>query len=121
MYTHQDENNLSKEKNPNEAYTYFSIIQHETIRVAVCDALEDCLVGRHPCPPPLRQLMMKLFDSWYPYYVEILNAYLGNDGQRLLDPFGDKRPKFQIKRLLTRLKNLKQRVQDRLLNIEEEN
>lgn len=115
------ESGFEVEKNPDDAHNYFCIIQHETIRVAVCDALEDCLAGRHPCPPPLRQLMMETFDRWYPYYVGILNARRKQDGHRIHDPFGDKRPKCQIKNLLTRLENLKQRVQDRLLNIEGKN
>lgn len=103
------------EKKKNDMLTYFHIIQHETVRVAVCETVEACLRGSHPCPPAQRLLIMKLFNTWYPNYVEIVRARFRYDGHRFIDPFGDKRPRHHYKNLLARLENLKQQVHDRLL------
>ncbi|XP_037282357.2 ubiquitin-conjugating enzyme E2 Z [Rhipicephalus microplus] len=97
---------------PGDSKRYNLIVQHETIRVAVCDAIEACLNGCSICPPPLRDVMLKTFPDYYDKYEAVIVSNEHLTGRSMEDPFGTRRGQFQYKTLLKRLQALKGRVQD---------
>ncbi|KAL1435233.1 hypothetical protein MTO96_011155 [Rhipicephalus appendiculatus] len=65
---------LSAEMWLSDAVFYYHLAQHETMRVAVCDAVEACLNGTSQCPPELRNVMMRLFLEHYDHYEAIVES-----------------------------------------------
>ncbi|XP_077564496.1 ubiquitin-conjugating enzyme E2 Z-like [Haemaphysalis longicornis] len=53
---------------------YNMIIQHETIKVAVCEMVESCLTETFPLPSPLREVALKLFLVYYDTYENIARS-----------------------------------------------
>ena len=66
---------LLKERNPGDVKAYNLIILHETLRVSVCENLEN----EHFEPKVIREAMMSSFLEYYPYYLETCAAYLKYD------------------------------------------
>ncbi|KAH6932344.1 hypothetical protein HPB50_004867 [Hyalomma asiaticum] len=99
---------------PGDYDGYRHIVQHETIRVAVCDAIEACLDGSSLCPPLLREVMLKTFVAYYDRYLRAVMAAMGPNRPRpKLDLCG--LPKSTIYFVLhRRLQNLKRRVEESL-------
>lgn len=92
---------------------YDAIIQHETIRVAVCDQLDACLRGTSSLPEPFREQLFQGFPKFYAKYEEAVKSQMHLTGSQMNDPFGDWRGTFQYETLLTRLQNLKEEVTKR--------
>ncbi|KAK8763813.1 hypothetical protein V5799_033578 [Amblyomma americanum] len=101
------------ERSPGDVSRYNTLIQHETIRVAVCDAVEACLKGNSPCPAPLREVILKSFLEFYDKYESVVKAQLHLTGSLINDPFGLATGLYQYKALLTRLQDLKKQVNSR--------
>lgn len=99
-----------KEKKPGDSSRYNAVIQHETIRVAVCDAVEACLAGNSECPPALRQRILKAFPVYYDRYVKLVGDQVHLDGTAMMDPFGHHRGVYQHRRLLERLQRLNEQL-----------
>lgn len=59
-----------------ELRSYSLPVQHETVRVPVCDAVEACLDGSSLCPPSLRQVMLMLFLVYYETYEQAVESNL---------------------------------------------
>ncbi|KAH6932316.1 hypothetical protein HPB50_004839 [Hyalomma asiaticum] len=101
-----------------ESERYNTIVQHETIRVAVCDAVEACLKGSSQCPPPLREVMLRSFPVYYDRYEKAVTANMRLTGRPMLDPLGhplgDPSGWFQYDKLLHRLRELKEQVEESL-------
>ncbi|KAH6936418.1 hypothetical protein HPB50_016968 [Hyalomma asiaticum] len=55
-----------------ELERYSRAVQHDTVRVAVRDAVEACLNESSQCPPYLREVMMKTLVAYYDKYVVVL-------------------------------------------------
>nr|XP_037278997.1 ubiquitin-conjugating enzyme E2 Z-like [Rhipicephalus microplus] len=101
------------ERWPGEAARYNTIIQHETIRVAVCNTVEACLQGNSPCPAPLREVILKSFPDFYNTYENVVKNHLHLSGSPMNDPFGDKRGVYQFSTLLTRLQSLNEQIKEK--------
>jgi len=104
---YHNEPGFEHERTTGDSKTYNEIIKHETIRVAVCEMLEN----EKSCPTQLREVMIKQFSDFYDYYVEICTENLNKDGQQMTDPFGDRRGSFEYGNLIQRLKKLKNRFE----------
>ncbi|XP_077564500.1 ubiquitin-conjugating enzyme E2 Z-like [Haemaphysalis longicornis] len=65
---YHNEPGFEKERHPGDAARYNAIIQHETIRVAVCDTVELCLSGQGVLPPALREVVLQAFPEYYDSY-----------------------------------------------------
>ncbi|KAH6932317.1 hypothetical protein HPB50_004840 [Hyalomma asiaticum] len=102
------------ERQPGDSERYSRIVQHETIRVAVCDAVEACLKGSSQCPPPLREVMLKSFPAHYDKYEKAVMANMRLTGRAMIDPFGNQRKVFEYDKLLRRLRELKEQVEESL-------
>ncbi|KAH7969495.1 ubiquitin-conjugating enzyme E2 Z [Rhipicephalus sanguineus] len=93
------------------------MVQHETIRVAVCDAIEGCLKGTSLCPPHLREVMLQCFLDNIEKYDSVVESNINLTDTAIRYPFGYpamKRKLYQYEELLTRLWTLEARVQDKL-------
>lgn len=105
-----NEPGFETERRPGDAKRYNTIIQHETIRVAVCDAVESCLTSYSLCPPPLKEVILSSFPANYDRYEEVVRSQLDLSGIRMSDPFGTRRGQYQYDALLQRLEKLKEEV-----------
>ncbi|KAH3704505.1 ubiquitin-conjugating enzyme E2 Z-like [Dreissena polymorpha] len=96
------------ERNAGDASRYNDIIRHETLRVGVCDMLEQ----KCSCPAALREVMEKSFPDYYVYYVGICEANKHRQGETMQDPFGERRGVYDYKTILKRLESIKQTLSD---------
>ncbi|KAH6920684.1 hypothetical protein HPB50_028329 [Hyalomma asiaticum] len=69
-----------RERHQVDSERYNSIVQHETIRVAVCDAVEASLKRSSPCPALLRKVMLKSFQDYYNKYEEVVQSNVALTG-----------------------------------------
>ncbi|KAJ7389804.1 ubiquitin-conjugating enzyme E2 Ze, partial [Desmophyllum pertusum] len=92
---------------PGDSKRYNECIQHESLRVAVCDMLE----GKLKCPSAaqvgifplvMQDVMEKSFPEFYDYYVSVISDNSHVNGQNMLDPFGEKRGTFDFFNGLTK-------------------
>jgi ubiquitin-conjugating enzyme E2 Z len=72
---------ISQERCPGDIGRYNDIIQHETLRVAVCGMLENdtCLA----IPEALSNVMDKTFLEFYEYYESTVRKKLHLHGQHM--------------------------------------
>ncbi|CAF0922475.1 unnamed protein product [Adineta ricciae] len=104
---YHNEPGFEHERTSGDSKTYNEIIKHETLRVAVCEMLEN----EASCPKQLREVMIKQFFDFYEYYVEVCTENCNKDGQKMNDPFGDRRGQFEYGSILQRLKKLKSKFE----------
>lgn len=107
---YHNEPGFEQERHSGDSKRYNECIQHETIRVAVCDMLE----GRCLCPDALRSVMEKSFLEYYEFYETVCKEKVHTQGQAMQDPFGEKRGHFDYQGLLVRLQAVRQRLHIRL-------
>ncbi|XP_072141869.1 ubiquitin-conjugating enzyme E2 Z-like [Dermacentor andersoni] len=109
-----NEPGFAKGMSPVASKSYNDNIQHETIRVAVCDMVEACLQANPPCPPDLAEAILKQFAESYGMYEEkvkgLTQVTFSNVAGGFLGFFTQKTT-YQYDTLLTRLKDLKERVE----------
>ncbi|CAL1285098.1 unnamed protein product [Larinioides sclopetarius] len=108
-----NEPGFEKERNPGDSARYNQIIKHETLRVAVCDMLEGNTGDSRNCPQPLRDIMEKSFPEFYDYYESCAKANLHLTKQPMMDPFGERRGKFDYASILQRLQNIKAKLENK--------
>ncbi|XP_013909002.1 PREDICTED: ubiquitin-conjugating enzyme E2 Z-like [Thamnophis sirtalis] len=106
---YHNEPGFEQERHPGDSKNYNECIQHETIRIAVCDMLE----GKYPSPEPLRGVMEKSFMEYYDFYEGVCKERLHLQGQSMQDPFGEKRGHFDYQSLLARLQGIRLKVQEK--------
>ncbi|KAH7935984.1 ubiquitin-conjugating enzyme E2 Z [Rhipicephalus sanguineus] len=87
-----------------------SILQHETIRVAVCDTVEACLQDNSPFAQTLKDSVLKKFTDLYEMYEGVVISRLHLTGTQMNDPAGFNLGTYQFEKLLARLQELKQKV-----------
>jgi ubiquitin-conjugating enzyme E2 Z len=109
---YHNEPGFEQERTVGDARKYNDIIRHETIRVAVCEMLE----GTTPCPESLREVMIKSFQEGYSHYETTCNNNMMLQGQRMSDPFGERKGSFDYKSILTRLEALRVKYVDDATN-----
>ncbi|KAJ4450335.1 hypothetical protein ANN_01755 [Periplaneta americana] len=78
---YHNEPGFERERCPGDIGRYNDIIQHETLRVAVCGMLENetCLA----VPDALREVMEKTFLEFYDYYESTVRKKLHLHGQHM--------------------------------------
>ncbi|KAL1424937.1 hypothetical protein MTO96_019797 [Rhipicephalus appendiculatus] len=94
----------------NSDICYNTVLQHETVRVAVCDVVEDCLKGTSPYPNPLRNEVLKQFRKLYGQYEKAVKERLPLTGSVMNDAFDGGVAMYQYETLLARLQDLHERV-----------
>lgn len=104
---YHNEPGFEHERTTGDSKAYNEIIKHETLRVAVCEMLEN----ENSCPKQLREVMIKQFFEFYDYYVEVCTENSNRDGQQMTDPFGERRGLVEYGNILQRLKRLKNRFE----------
>lgn len=103
-----NEPGINTERCPGDVEAYNQIIQHETLRAAVCGMLEnEC---RLCMPSSLREVIEKNFLAFYDQYLSNAQARISLDGRTMKDPFGEDRGVFNFSKIITRLKNLHAKI-----------
>lgn len=103
------------------ARRYKDRVQHDTVRVAICDAVEGCLQDEPPMPRDLAEAVLKTFAESYDKYDQLLRSLVEQAKQKpgtswteylehLVQP---KLRPIQYEPLLARLQNLYKRVKER--------
>ena len=100
---YHNEPGFEKERNAGDSNKYNDCIQHETLRVAVCDIIED----ESFCYPALREVMTRSFPEFYDYYISVAKEKSFLNGKQMQDPFGDKRGRFDYESILVKLETIK--------------
>lgn len=90
-----------------------SIIQHETIRVAVCDTVEACLQENSSFAQTLRDTVLKKFLELYDKYEGVVKSKMHLTGTTMDDPMHMNSGVYQFETLLTRLRDLKAKVNEK--------
>ncbi|KAH7960505.1 hypothetical protein HPB49_020664 [Dermacentor silvarum] len=102
-----------REARVGDAANYDIFIQHETIRVAVCDQVDAALREDAQCPPTFRKVILASFLELYGKYESAVKARLHQTGRQLWDPLGYKYTSAQYETLLMRLRSLKDKVKEK--------
>ncbi|EDO49586.1 predicted protein [Nematostella vectensis] len=105
---YHNEPGFEQERQAGDCKRYNECIQHETLRVAVCDMLE----GKIKCPNALKDVMEKSFPEFYDYYISVITEKSYLNGQNMQDPFGEKRGIFDFPSIRARLVEIKKRLDD---------
>lgn len=90
-----------------ELKAYNDVIQHETIRVALCDQIEAPGMFM---PKEFVSCIESSFLDNYDRYVSICHYKKAKDGQPMNDPFGESLGKFTYKTLLERLECIRAKL-----------
>lgn len=94
-----------------DADRYNAYLQHETIRVAVCDQVDTALGEHAQCPPAFRKFILDSFLESYAKYEDTVKARLHQTGSKLEDTAFGKTTTAQYQTLLTRLQSLKEKIE----------
>nr|XP_054931798.1 ubiquitin-conjugating enzyme E2 Z-like [Dermacentor andersoni] len=86
---------------------YNATLRYQTLRVAVCDALEACLLGNSSYPRVLQQAVLKHFVERYAKYENAVRVQLGTDPSALCAGLNGA---HRYEALLKRLQDLYDRV-----------
>ncbi|KAH7936221.1 ubiquitin-conjugating enzyme E2 Z [Rhipicephalus sanguineus] len=96
------------------AECYRQFVRHESVRVAVCDAVESCLMDGHPrFPKPFREVVLRRFLEHYGKYEKALMKQRYLNGSEMFDLIGGTKGNFQHDALLARLRDIKEKVEER--------
>ncbi|XP_071507862.1 ubiquitin-conjugating enzyme E2 Z-like [Diadema antillarum] len=109
---YHNEPGFEQERQPGDCQRYNECIRHETIRVAVCDMVE------HPSkiiPAALQQVIQTSFPDFYEYYKTTVKDKMHLTGQRMQDPFGEKRGKYDYTALLQRLQAIRVKLAEQAM------
>lgn len=104
---------VAKGTHQEAASNYRVFVRHEVVRVAVCDEVESCLEDNSQQPAVLREKVLELFLEFYDRYEEAVRSHLHLTGTRMQDPISFARGVYQHDALLSRLRDLKAKVQKR--------
>ncbi|CAM9951254.1 unnamed protein product, partial [Phaeothamnion confervicola] len=80
--------------NPRDVQAYNDCIQHEMLRVAVCEMVGDTSMWRS-LPGPFQTLVRDLFLTFQDHYEMVCAQNAHMDGSPLVDPFGTNKGTFQ--------------------------
>ncbi|KAH7984043.1 ubiquitin-conjugating enzyme E2 Z [Rhipicephalus sanguineus] len=93
---------------------YSDRVRHDTVRVAICDAVEACLQDQPPYPQYLVDAVLKTFADSYDKYEGMVKAQVQlNSSWRLSQMLG-LRASYEYEPLLARLRQLGQRVKEKM-------
>jgi len=113
---YHNEPGYEQERMSGDSKAYNEIIKHETLRVAVCEMLEN----PNSCPKQLHEVISKQFFDFYDNYVDACTENISKDGTPMVDPFGDHRGQYQYSSILTRLQKLKSKLESQTSSNEEQ-
>lgn len=108
---YHNEPGFERERYPGDSKRYNEIIQHETIRVAVCGMLDNDY--GLAIPQSLVEAMNQSFLQFYEYYEATVKAKMHLTGTSMQDPFGEQRGTFNYKNLLSRLEAIYNRLKSK--------
>lgn len=108
-----NEPGFEMERSPGDSTRYNEIIQHETLRVAVCDMLEETTNDSRSCPDSLKKVMEKSFPEFYDYYDSTTRNKLHLTSQPMMDPFGVNRGVFDYTTITKRLQAIKANLEEK--------
>ncbi|XP_075744230.1 ubiquitin-conjugating enzyme E2 Z [Rhipicephalus microplus] len=95
----------------NDKIRYNTTLQHETIRVAVCNAVEGCLRGRSACPRSLRDEILRYFPQFFGEYMTVVRNHLHLTGSYMNDSAEGGVPTYQFETLMAHLVALREDVE----------
>ncbi|KAL3214018.1 hypothetical protein MRX96_035047 [Rhipicephalus microplus] len=95
----------------NDKIRYNTTLQHETIRVAVCNAVEGCLRGRSACPRSLRDEILRYFPQFFGEYMTVVRNHLHLTGSYMNDSTEGGVPTYQFETLMAHLVALREDVE----------
>lgn len=102
---YRNEPGFEVERSAGDVRRYNHILVHETLRVAVCDMVEN--KSSVPMPEPLLELARSAFSDSIELYEELVEEHKHLDGQPMIDPFTHRsRGTFHFERLLERIRAL---------------
>ncbi|KAH7958554.1 hypothetical protein HPB49_002622 [Dermacentor silvarum] len=101
---------MGQERTKGDADGYNAYIQHETIRVAVCDQVDAALEEHAQCPPAFRKVVLESFLESYDKYEDVVKARLHQTGTQLRDTVFGSTTTAQYETLLTRLQSLRDKI-----------
>mmetsp|Transcript_58057 Transcript_58057/g.142414 ORF Transcript_58057/g.142414 Transcript_58057/m.142414 type:complete len:313 (-) Transcript_58057:196-1134(-) len=99
---YHNEPGFEAERRAGDSKNYNDVIEHETLRAAVCDMLE----GKVPMPPALVKVMRVTFDSLREMYTDKIKACCHKDGSPFADPYRQNMGNFQYAALKSRLQQI---------------
>ncbi|XP_073981393.1 ubiquitin-conjugating enzyme E2 Z-like [Rhodnius prolixus] len=112
---YHNEPGFERERCMGDSRRYNEIIQHETIRVAVCGMLDNDY--GLTIPKPLVEAMNQAFLQFYEYYEATIQKKIHLSGHTMQDPFGEQRGVFDYKNLLDRVQAINNRLTAKLNNL----
>ncbi|XP_075730744.1 ubiquitin-conjugating enzyme E2 Z-like [Rhipicephalus microplus] len=89
------------------------ILQHDTIKVAVCDTVEACLQDNPQFAKTVRDVVLEKFAELYDMYEVVVRSMLHPTGNQINEPAEFNSDIYQFEKLLTRLQDLKQIVAEK--------
>lgn len=99
------------EKTKGDSQRYNLYVEHETIRVAVCDQVDAALREDAKCPPSFRKIILESFLESYSKYEDAVKARLDQTGTQLWEAFHNVYRTAEYETLLKRLQSLKEKVE----------
>ncbi|XP_075730869.1 ubiquitin-conjugating enzyme E2 Z [Rhipicephalus microplus] len=96
------------------AARYSDRVRHDTVRVAICDAVEACLRDEPPYPAYLASVVLKTLADSYDKYEDMVKRLVDLNNSWRLSWILGMAPTYGYEPLLTRLKELGPRVKDKI-------
>ncbi|KAL1416100.1 hypothetical protein MTO96_028232, partial [Rhipicephalus appendiculatus] len=93
---------------------YSDRVRHDTVRVAICDAVEACLQEQPPYPPYLASAVLKTFADSYDKYEDMVQRLVQLNSSWRLSWILGVTATYQYEPLLSRLRQLGPRVKDKI-------
>ncbi|KAH7935796.1 ubiquitin-conjugating enzyme E2 Z [Rhipicephalus sanguineus] len=93
---------------------YSDRVRHDTVRVAICDALEACLQDEPPYPPYLAGAILKTFADSYDKYEDMIKAQIKLNRTWQLSRMLGITATYQYEPLLSWLRRLGPRVKHKI-------
>ncbi|PIK52451.1 putative ubiquitin-conjugating enzyme E2 Z [Apostichopus japonicus] len=107
---YHNEPGFETEKHAGDCERYNECIRHETLRVAVCQMMND---PNSAMPAPLISAMENLFPDYFESYMSTIKEKMHLDGQVITDPFGARRGHFNYKAIKQKLVAIQARLAEK--------
>lgn len=114
---YHNEPGYEKERISGDSQRYNEVIQHETLRVAVCGMIEN--ETGIIMPQSLVDIMEKTFLELYDIYEGIARKNLHLNNQKMQDPFGEKQGVYQYDTILKRLAECKKKILSKVNQVDD--
>ncbi|XP_077492014.1 ubiquitin-conjugating enzyme E2 Z-like [Amblyomma americanum] len=87
-------------------------VEHETIRVVVCDAVEDCFKDESKYPTSFKHVVLEKFLEFHSKYEDLVKNRLPANGYEMKSYLGAIMGTYEYQRLLARLQELRKQVEE---------